>query len=296
MIKVIIPAYNEGPYIFDNVKKVDGILRGAGIEHGFFLVDDGSKDQTWNEMNKLKAELGNVEAIRFSRNYGKEHALAAAMDNVDADAVVIMDSDLQHPPEYIPEMEKLWREGYEVVDGVKADRGRESLLYKLFALTFYRSFNASTGMDLSSASDFKLLDRKAVEAWRLFPERATFFRGISALSGFKRTSLPFKVAERSGGTSKWTFKNLVKLAVGSVAAYSSAPLLLPLFSGAAFIAASIVMALLAIFKKAPVFTVLFAVFLAGGAVLVSLGVVGLYISKMYDEIKGRPRYIISERI
>ena len=184
------------------------------IEHQFLLVDDGSNDNTWDEMCRLASDYPHVSIIRLSRNFGKESALCAGLENAAGDAVVIMDSDLQHPPEYIPEMVRLWREeGYNVVEGVKEDRGKESLGSKLAALLFYRTFRRTTGIDIGVASDFKLMDRSAVEAWKKLPERNIFFRGLSAWVGFKRCTLPFKVAPRAGGDTKWTFSALVRLAI-----------------------------------------------------------------------------------
>ena len=223
MITVVMPVYNEGDFIYANVMRVDGILQAAGIEHQFLLVDDGSRDQTWQEMCRLAEDHDQVSLLRLSRNFGKEAALCAGLENAGGDAVVVMDADLQHPPENIPEMVRLWREeGYDVVEGVKEDRGKESLGSRLAAMLFYRTFRKTTGIDIGVASDFKLLDRSAVEAWRELPERNTFFRGLSAWVGFRRYSLPFKVAPRAGGETKWTMKGLIKLAVNSITAYTAA--------------------------------------------------------------------------
>lgn len=173
-----------------------------------------------------------MTALRLSRNFGKEAALCAGLENAGGDAVVVMDADLQHPPEYIPEMVRLWQEeGYDVVEGVKEDRGKESFGAKLSALLFYRTFRKTTGIDISRASDFKLLDRKTVEAWKTLPEKSTFFRGLSAWVGFRRYALPFKVAPRAGGETKWTFRSLLRLAVNSITAYTAAPLLVVFWLG-----------------------------------------------------------------
>ena len=232
MLTILMPVYNEGDYIYNNVMTVDTLLERKGIEHQFLLVDDGSRDKSWAELCRLADHHNNVSVIRLSRNFGKEAALCAGLENVSGDAVLVMDSDLQHPPELIPEMVRLWREeGYDVVEGVKADRGRESIASKLAALLFYRTFRRTTGIDIGVASDFKLMDRSAVEAWKQLPEKNTFFRGLSAWVGYKRYALPFQVAPRAGGETKWTLHSLIRLAVNSITAYTAAPLFIVFWLG-----------------------------------------------------------------
>ncbi len=294
-----MPVYNEGDFIYQNVTAVDDLLGREGIEHQFLLVDDGSRDTSWREMNRLADDRGNVSLLRLSRNFGKEAALCAGLENAAGDAVLVMDSDLQHPPECIPEMVRLWRdEGYDVVEGVKTDRGRESLAGKLAALLFYRTFRKTTGIDIGVASDFKLLDRSVVEAWKTLPEKNTFFRGLSAWVGYKRYAMPFRVAPRAGGETKWTFKALVRLAVNSITAYTAAPLFLVFWLGVLMGVGAVVMAVQTLYmyfahKAATGFsTVILLLLFIGSAVMISLSVIGLYIAKIYDEVKGRPRYLI----
>ncbi len=302
MITIIMPVYNEGDYIYNNVKTVDDLLNQEGIEHQFLLVDDGSKDHSWQEMCRLSEDYPHVSLIRLSRNFGKEAALCAALENAGGDAVLVMDSDLQHPPSYIPEMVRLWKEeGYDVVEGVKADRGKESLGSRIAAKTFYRLFRKSTGIDIGAASDFKLLDRKVLEAWRQLPERSTFFRGLSAWVGFKRYALPFKVAPRVGGQTKWTLKSLIKLAMSSITAYTSAPLFLVFWLGALMGIAAVVLTIQTLVtyfthRAATGFsTVILLQLFIGSGIMMSLSIIGLYIAKIYDEVKGRPRYLIRDK-
>ena len=227
-----MPVYNEGDYIYNNVIIVDQLLEKEGIEHQFLLVDDGSRDKSWAELCRLANDRQNVSIIRLSRNFGKEAALCAGLESASGDAVLVMDSDLQHPPERIPERVRLWREeGYDVVEGIKADRGRESFGSKLAALLFYRTFQRTTGIDIGIASDFKLLDRSVVEAWKKLPEKNTFFRGLSAWVGYKRYAMPFEVAPRAGGNTKWTLRSLMRLAVNSITAYTAAPLFIVFWLG-----------------------------------------------------------------
>lgn len=302
MITVIMPVYNEGPYIFDNVSRVHTLLEDAGIAHDFLLVDDGSKDASWSEMCRLNETLGCVTALRLSRNFGKEAALCAALEAADSDAVVVMDADLQHPPEYIPEMVRLWQEeGYDVVEGVKTHRGKESLMSKLVAKLFYRTFRDATGIDIGQASDFKLMNRAALEAWRQLPEYNTFFRGLSAWVGFKRYAMPFEVAPRAGGETKWTFKGLVRLAVNSLTAYTSLPLHMILWMGVLMGLAAVVMTVQTLinyffFNAAQGFsTVILLLLFIGSGIMISLSIIGLYIARIYDEVKGRPRYLLRDR-
>ena len=302
MITVIMPVYNEGDYIYQNVVTVDDFLNQQDIEHQFLLVDDGSKDQSYKEMCRLADDRPCVSVIRLSRNFGKEAALCAALENAGGDAVLGMDSDLQHPPKYIPEMVRLWKEeGYDVVEGVKADRGKESLGSKLAALFFYRAFRKTTGIDIGVASDFKLLDRSVVEAWKQLPERNTFFRGLSAWVGYKRYAMPFEVAPRAGGETKWTFKSLTRLAVNSITAYTSAPLFIVFWLGILMGIAAVVMAVQTLYMyfshnaETGFSTVILLLLFIGSAIMISLSIIGLYIAKIYDEVKGRPRYIIKTK-
>ena len=302
MVTIVMPVYNEGQYIYQNVMTVRGILADAGIEHEFLLVDDGSRDQSWQELSRLAADCGNVTALRLSRHFGKEAALCAGLENAGGDAVVVMDADLQHPPEYIPEMVRLWQEeGYDVVEGVKEDRGKESFGAKLSALLFYRTFRKTTGIDISRASDFKLLDRKTVEAWKTLPEKSTFFRGLSAWVGFRRYALPFKVAPRAGGETKWTFRSLLRLAVNSITAYTAAPLLVVFWLGVLMGIGAVVMTVQTLYMyfshnaETGFSTVILLLLFIGSGIMISLSVIGLYISKIYDEVKGRPRFLIMER-
>lgn len=302
MITVIMPVYNEGDYIYQNVVTVRELLDREAIEHQFLLVDDGSKDHSWQEMTRLADDYANVSVIRLSRNFGKEAALCAALENAAGDAVVVMDADLQHPPRYIPEMVRLWKEeGYDVVEGVKADRGKESLGSKLAALFFYRTFRKSTGIDIGIASDFKLLDRSVVEAWKELKEKNTFFRGLSAWVGYKRYALPFEVDPRAGGESKWTLKSLVRLAINSITSYTAAPLFIVFWIGVLMGVAAVILTVqtLVVYfthQAATGFsTVILLQLFIGSGIMISLSIIGLYIAKIYEEVKGRPRYLIKTR-
>ncbi|NLN81787.1 MAG: glycosyltransferase family 2 protein [Clostridiales bacterium] len=302
MVTILMPVYNEGDYIYNNVIIVDQLLEKEGIEHQFLLVDDGSRDKSWAELCRLANDRQNVSIIRLSRNFGKEAALCAGLESASGDAVIVMDSDLQHPPERIPEMVRLWREeGYDVVEGIKADRGRESFGSKLAALLFYRTFQRTTGIDIGIASDFKLLDRSVVEAWKKLPEKNTFFRGLSAWVGYKRYAMPFEVAPRAGGNTKWTLRSLMRLAVNSITAYTAAPLFIVFWLGVIMGIGAVIMTIQTLYnffsnQADPGFsTVILLQLFIGSAIMISLSIIGLYISKIYDEVKARPRYLIKSK-
>nr|WP_246582889.1 glycosyltransferase family 2 protein [Clostridium mobile] len=297
-----MPVYNEGEKIYSNVVKVMSILLDHEIEHQFLLVNDGSSDNSWQELQRLYNNYNNISIIELSRNFGKEAALCAALENVSGDACVIIDSDLQHPPELIPKMIRLWsEEGFDVVEGVKESRGKESLLGKIAALTFYKLFYKTSGINLNSASDFKLLDRKVIDAWKSMNESITFFRGMSAWVGYKRIQIPFEVQERTYGASKWSFSSLTKLAVQSITSYTSAPLYMVAWLGVIMLFIDFILFIQTLFMKfagkalTGFTTVIILILGIGSCIMISLGIIGIYISKIYDEVKRRPRFLISSK-
>lgn len=300
LLSVVIPVYNEESQIYENIAAIDRALSEGAVPHEFILVDDGSRDGTWKELLRLSDRLPRVSAYRLSRNFGKEAALCAGLEHIGGDACVVMDSDLQHPPEVIVKMVELWQQGFEVVEGVKTSRGRESLVNRLGARTFYKLLRGSSGLNLEGASDFKLLDGKVIDAWKQMGERITFFRGMSAWVGFKRTSLPFAVADRKEGGSKWSLFRLFKLAVNAITSFSSAPLQIVTFIGLLFLAGSLVMGVQTLYMKlmgvalSGFTTVILLLLIIGSTLMISLGIIGTYIARIFDEVKFRPRYIISE--
>ncbi|MGC7871836.1 glycosyltransferase family 2 protein [Desulfosporosinus sp. SYSU MS00001] len=301
MISIIMPVYNEGSQIYSNVSKVKRILEQNQIDSQILLVNDGSTDNSWSEMERLSRDYSNVLIIQLSRNFGKEAALCAGLEKAAGDACLIMDADLQHPPEVIPEMVRLWRdESYDVVEGVKSDRGRESLTGKFTALTFYKLFKKATGINLNSASDFKLLDRKVVDSWKQMTESITFFRGMSAWLGFKRIQVPFKVQERVNGCTKWSKSSLIKLAVHSITSFSALPLHLVTWLGSILLIVDVVLVTQTLYMKlvgkafTGFTTVIILILGVGSFIMISLGIIGVYISKIYEEVKHRPRYLISK--
>ncbi|MCJ7690109.1 MAG: glycosyltransferase family 2 protein [Clostridiaceae bacterium] len=302
-ITVVIPVYNEEKQIYENISVIKNCLEETGIGFTILLVDDGSTDGTWSRLKMLSEEIPCIKALRLSRNFGKEAALCAGLEAAEGDGCIIMDADLQHPPTLIPEMIRLWKdEGYEVVEGVKALRGNESIIKKVGAKLFYQILSKLSGFNMQQSSDFKLLDKKVVLAWRSMNERGTFFRGMSAWVGYNRISIPFNVGIRTRGVSKWSIFNLCALAVKAITSFSSFPLHIVTFMGVFFLAGALVLGTQTLYMKlmgmalSGFTTVILLLLIIGSSLMISLGVIGSYIARIYEEVKYRPRYIVADEI
>lgn len=298
MLSVIIPFYNE-TQISAGVERVISVLKNAGIPHELILVDDGSENGCWNEITDLTEKYEFITAIALSRNFGKESALCAGLDAARGDCCVCIDADMQHPPEVIPEMYRLWRdEGYEVIEGIKNERPAENPLYRFCADSFYKILKKLSGIDLKNASDFRFLDKSALEAWRAMPEKETFFRGMSSWIGFRRTKVFFDVPEREHGKSKWTANRLFSLAVSAITSYSSFPLYIATGFGLMFLIFFLIMFVQTLYMKinggaqSGFTTVIILQLIIGSVTMINIGIIGIYIKKIYEEVKNRPRYII----
>ena len=299
VLSIVLPAYNEEQNIANTVKVLSGILEQNEIDYELVFISDGSRDGTYAEIVKAAAENPRVKGAEFSRNFGKEAGIFAGLELASGDAVIVMDCDLQHPPQMIPQMWKLWQDGVEVVEGVKSDRGKESLGYKLSAGLFYRIMSRLIKIDMSASSDFKLLDRKVVDVLLALPERNTFFRALSFWAGFRTESLPYEVQERQFGKSKWSFWSLMKYAISNVTSFSTLPLQLVTVMGMISILFSVVLAIQTLVRflmgnsLGGFTTVILLILIIGGFLMLSLGIIGHYIARIYEEVKGRPKYIIS---
>ncbi|MGI5976100.1 MAG: glycosyltransferase family 2 protein [Candidatus Limivicinus sp.] len=302
MVSVILPSYNEEKMISVAADTISSILKKENIDCELIFVDDGSKDKTWENITRAAEENSNVVGIHFSRNFGKEAAMFAGLEKATGDCCVVLDCDLQHPPEKIVEMYRLWEQGYEVVEGIKEDRGEESGFHKFAANSFYGIISKATGMDMASSSDFKLLDRKVVDTLNKLPERNVFFRALSFWVGFKKASVYYSVRERTEGESKWSTKALIKYAVTNISSFSSAPLQFITVIGAIMLIVALVFTVIALVQKftghalGGFTTVIVLLLFASSLIMISLGIIGYYIAKIYDEVKGRPRYIISRTV
>ena len=300
MLSVVIPAYNEEAMIEKTASAIRDVLSGVGIPGELLFVDDGSKDKTWEKITALCASCSDVRGIRFSRNFGKEPAILAGLTEARGDCCVVIDCDLQHPPEKIVEMYRLWEQGYEIVEGQKSSRGRESRLHTFAAKRFYSLISAATGFDMANASDFKLLDRKAVDVLIRMPEKNAFFRAMTSWIGFKTIAIPFDVQERPAGQSKWSTWKLAKYALNNIASFSSAPMQLVTILGCVMLVVALVLGVIALVQKfsgralGGFTTVILIQLFSSSIIMISLGIIGYFIAKIYEEIKDRPRYIIED--
>lgn len=300
LLSIVIPSYNEESNIRHTAEVLSALLQREQIDYELLFVSDGSKDQTFPLIRRLAEEDGRVRGVQFSRNFGKEAAIFAGLRLAKGDCCVVMDCDLQHPPETIPVMYKLWEDGYEVVEGIKKSRGKERWTYKLSTGVFYKLLGRLTGVEMSDTSDFKLLDRKVMDVLSALPERNTFFRALSFWTGFRSTRVEYEVAERRYGESKWSLKGLWKYAVSNITSFSSAPMQLVTGLGVLLLILSVVLGvqtLIRYFSHQAVegfTTVILLLLIIGGVLMMSLGIIGYYIAKIYDEVKGRPRYIIGD--
>ncbi len=299
-LSIVLPSYNEEQNIVNTAKVLAQMLEAEQIEYELLFINDGSSDGTYAEICKASKENPKVKGAGFSRNFGKEASIFAGLKMASGDAVVVMDCDLQHPPAAILQMWKLWQEGYEVVEGVKTSRGKESLAHKMSAGLFYKIMSALIKVDMNASSDFKLLDRKVVEVLVQLPERNTFFRALSFWAGFKTTTVEYDVQERKYGESKWSVISLMKYAVSNVTSFSTLPLQLVTIMGVISIGFSIILAIQTLVNYLVgnavegFTTVILLILIVGGFIMLSLGIIGNYIARIYEEVKGRPKFIISQ--
>ena len=299
MLSVIVPAYNEQNLIEDAYASISSVLKGAGIDNEIIFVDDGSNDSTYDTVKLLAENKPNVRGLCFSRNFGKEAAISAGLAAANGDCAVVIDCDLQHPPEKIVEMYRLWQQGFEIVEGVKSSRGEEGKLRSAAAKAFYSILSRFVGFDMSNASDFKLLDRKVIDILNKMPEKKGFFRAVSYWVGFKKTTVEFDVSERAGGKSKWSAFGLIKYAVSNISAYSAAPMQIVTILGAVMLVIACIFGVWALVDKIAgralegMTTVIIIIIFIGSIIMISLGIIGYYVARIYEEIKGRPKDIVS---
>ena len=298
LISLVVPVFNEGPIVRANL---DAILKAAGGDWytlELIAVDDGSLDNTAEEIALAAQQDERVRPISFTRNFGKEAAILAGLAHATGDAAVVLDGDLQHPPQLIPQMLALWRQGLYVVEGVKQDRGNETLSQGLFAGAFYGLFHRFADLDLRGHSDFKLLDREVIDAYLALPERHRFFRAMIGWAQYPSAQIPFTVAERNGGTTHWGKLSLLRYAINNITSFSSLPLKLVSYLGLVTLIFGAVIGIMSLVQKFNgkaldgFTTVNLLIVIMGSAILLSLGIIGHYLARLYDEIKGRPPYVI----
>ncbi|MHC5307330.1 glycosyltransferase family 2 protein [Bartonella sp. LJL80] len=300
-IAIISPVYNEGSSINSFIKRVDEVFARSSYEVRIVLVDDGSVDDSWFHLKNAIASDCEITSIRLAKNFGKEAAIAAGLSVADADVVITIDSDLQHPPELILEMLKKWEEGAEIVVAVKEERQEESFFSRLAAQSFYRIFRWITENDIQGSSDFILLDRKVVKALRALPEKLFFYRGVVHWLGYKQTSVSFTPANRLVGVSGWSFWKKVRLAIDSLTGFSAKPLMLIWALTLVFIIFAALVGGDAVISKflgkavSGFSTLILVVLITGIAILSSFCLLTVYVRQIFYEVKARPRYFISEK-
>jgi len=303
LISVVIPLYNEASHVREVLSDLTKALQQTESRFELVLVDDGSADDTWERIKGEAGKLPNLRAVRLSRNFGKELALCAGLERARGEAIVVMDGDGQHPPSLLPIMIEKWRtSGADIVQAVKVKRGRESATSKAGAFLFYLILNKLSGFELKGASDFKLMNRKVIDTWLAMRERNVFFRGMTAWMGFNAVQIPFEVAARRTGKSRWSYLRRAKLALIGITTFSSFPLHFVTFAGVIFFIFAVGLGIQTLYLKLAgraftgFATVILLELIIGSLLMISLGIIGEYLARIYEEVKGRPRYIITESI
>ena len=300
ILSIILPVFQEADHIESTVNTIRDAVKNAGMTLEFILVDDGSADGSWAVIDAMAEKYEDIRALGFTRNFGKEYAIYAGLEHASGDAAIIMDSDLQHPPSVIPEMINIWRKGHVyVVNGLKVENRHISALQRVSTKMFFAVYRALIGIDLEGASDFKLLDRRVIDAYVNLRERNLFFRGIIPWLGFKSQNVPFTVQERVAGTTKWTEFGRFVLGMSAITSFSYLPLQFVTLIGFVFMVFSGVVGIQTLWQWAngqavEGFTTIILLLLITGSVLMfSLGIIGQYLAKIYKEIKERPNYLLS---
>ena len=305
LLSIIIPCYNEEPVLRATHERLTSVLRGmSGVDYELIFVNDGSRDRTQEILAELQLFDPRSRVLLLSRNFGHQIAVTAGLAEAAGDAVVIIDADLQDPPEVIPQMLQLWRDGNEVVYGIRIERDGESRFKLWTAKVFYRLINrlSETKMPLD-AGDFRLLDRKVVEVIKAMPERARFLRGMVSWAGFRQVAVPYDRAARHAGESKYPLMKMIHFAMDGIISFSLVPLKLAIWTGFLAIWIAVAGIIVAVVDRlldknltrgwASLFV---AVLFMGGVQLVSLGILGEYLGRIYTEVKRRPLYVVQERL
>lgn len=305
ILSVVVPCFNEEEVISETFKRLNSFcqeLRGLDIE--IIFIDDGSKDKTRELLKKYAAEDDRIKVICFARNFGHQIAVTAGIDAAVGDAVVLIDADLQDPPEVIHQMIDKWKDGYDVVYGTRTERPGESAFKLATARGFYRLLNKLSDVPIPlDTGDFRLMSRAVVDTLRAMPERDRFVRGMVSWVGFKQTALPYKRAERFAGQSKYPLRKMLRFATDGILSFSTKPLQMSV--GVGMISAVIALMGIAYALFLRVFTstwvegwtaLMIAVLFIGGVQLVCIGILGEYIGRIYNEIKNRPLYVVQEYV
>lgn len=300
-VSVVIPAFNEEKGIEHTIEEINNILATCNIRYEIIVVDDGSGDKTYDRVNQLCKNYPALVGIKFSRNFGKEAAILAGLQAAKGQAVITIDADLQHPPSIIPDMIARWREGVKVVHAVKRSRDTDNIITRFRANVFNSLVKMLGNVDIRNSSDYKLLDRVAVNVIvRQLKEHKRFYRGLAKWVGFRQESIYFDVLSRYAGESQWSIKALIGLAITGIISFTSLPLRIVTVLGFITLLLALIIAIDTLWSWAMgtavsgFATIIITLLLIGSFIMISLGIMGEYIAKIYDEIKSRPNYLIDE--
>lgn len=303
-LSIIIPCFNEEDVICETIKRLQNLRKSSNEKFELIFVDDGSQDETLRHLKFFAEQDNQIKIICFARNFGHQIAVTAGIDAANGDAVILIDADLQDPPEVIHEMVAKYREGFDVVYGTRTERSGESKFKLLTARTFYRLLNKLSDVPIPmDTGDFRLMSRRVVDTLRAMPENDRFVRGMVAWAGFQQTSLPYKRAERFAGVSKYPLAKMLSFATDGILSFSTKPLQLAVGVGLLAAAMSILGIFYALFLR--IFTnnwvegwtaLIIAVLFIGGVQLICIGILGEYVGRIYSEAKKRPLYVVQEYI
>lgn len=297
-LSLIVPVYNEAAQLSYNLQRILAAAGESGCTLELIAIDDGSQDASLVELYRAAAADPRIRPLAFTRNFGKEAAIQAGLTHAQGAAAVVIDADLQHPPELIPQMVQLWRQGLPIVEAVKTNRGAESWLKRRLAMGFYSLFDSLAGMDIRQHSDFKLLDRVVIDHYLALPERQRFFRGLIHWIGYTSARLPFEVAEQPERSSRWGSIRLLRYALNNLTSFSSLPLHLVTLLGMLSLLVGAVIAAVALYQRLlgqaldGFTTVILLLVMIGGTLMVGMGIIGHYVARLYDEVKRRPMYVL----
>ncbi|MBS1198665.1 MAG: glycosyltransferase [Proteobacteria bacterium] len=300
-VSIIVPAFNEAEGLAVFLQQLFDVLRGCTASHEVWVIDDGSRDATWERLKGELPHYASLRGLRFTRNFGKEAAILAGLRQVRGRAVVVMDADGQHPATLLPEMLEIWRSGKaQIVAAQKANRGTDSLMARFNAKLFNGLMRMVTGLDLEGASDFRLMDRRVVDTLLSFPEKVRFFRGMTVWTGFTTEPIQFDVAPRIAGASSWNTAQLTRLAITAITSYSAKPLGMIFRLGLLGMVAAGLLFVQAMYSWLTHIAVsgwtsmTVVVLFFGSANLLGIGVLGAYLAQIFEEIKARPEFLVGE--
>ena len=301
---IVAPCFNEEGVLHELHRRICEVMDPTGEPWELVLINDGSRDRTPELMRELRADDPRVKVVDFARNFGHQIAVTAGLDYAQGDAVIVIDADLQDPPEVVLQMINRWKEGYEVVYAVRTERKGETWFKEFTAKLFYRIIYRITDVDIPlDTGDFRLMDRKVVDAMKHMKERHRFIRGMTSWIGFRQTGVYYARAERFAGETHYPIRKMLKFALDAITGFSYAPLQIATYLGFTIAGLSTIGAIAVIFARllgeAPFHgqaTTLVAVLFLGGVQLITLGIIGEYLGRIYDEVKGRPLYIVREAL